>query len=155
MRVAVIAVGRLGRAPEAALAADYLARASAGGRALGFGQFELVEVEGKRSASDAEAPALLTKLEPGDRVVACDERGRAYGSRDFAARLAGWRDQGVRRTVFLIGGADGLADEVRERADELLAFGVQTWPHALARVMLAEQLYRSTTILGRSPYHRD
>lgn len=137
------------------MAADYLSRAAAGGRALGFGAFDLVEVEGKRAVADLEGPALLAKLEPADRVIACDEGGRAWSSRDFAARLAAWRDGGVRRAAFLIGGADGLGPEVRARADETLAFGVQTWPHALARVLLAEQLYRATTILAGSPYHRD
>ncbi len=155
MRVAVVAVGRLGRAPETALATDYLARAAAGGRALGFGAFDLIEVDGKRASPEFEGPALLARLEPADRVIACDERGRAWPSRDFAARLGAWRDRGVRRAAFLIGGADGLSAEVSARADETLAFGVQTWPHALVRVLLAEQLYRATTILAGSPYHRD
>jgi 23S rRNA (pseudouridine1915-N3)-methyltransferase len=88
-------------------------------------------------------------------VIACDEHGKAHPSRAFAGRIAKLRDDGVRRLVFVIGGADGLAPEVLSRTNETLAFGVQTWPHALARAMLAEQVYRAVTILSGSPYHRD
>ncbi|MEO6379638.1 MAG: 23S rRNA (pseudouridine(1915)-N(3))-methyltransferase RlmH, partial [Caulobacteraceae bacterium] len=70
-------------------------------------------------------------------------------------RIAGWRDGGERRLVFVIGGADGLSEAVLGVARDRLAFGPQTWPHALARLMLAEQVYRAVTILGGSPYHRD
>jgi 23S rRNA (pseudouridine1915-N3)-methyltransferase len=88
------------------------------------------------------------------RLIACDERGRAWPSQDFAAKLGRLRDGGERRLVFTIGGADGLSSPVREAASELLAFGPQTWPHALVRVLLAEQLYRAAAILAGTPYHR-
>ena len=88
-------------------------------------------------------------------LVACDERGRAHASRGFAQKLAGWRDAGERRVAFLVGGADGLDPALTARSREALALGPQTWPHALARVMLAEQVYRAVTILAGSPYHRD
>ena len=91
----------------------------------------------------------------GLHVIACDEHGKAHPSRAFAARIGRLRDDGVRRVALVIGGADGLAPEVLARADETLAFGVQTWPHALVRTMLAEQVYRAVTILAGSPYHRD
>lgn len=155
MRITVAAVGRLGRAPEAALARDYLDRATATGRSLGLGPVELVEVEACRPGKAAEAAALLAALPPDAHRIALDERGRAMGSRDFARQLEALRDSGVRRAAFLIGGADGLDPEVREGAAGLLAFGPQTWPHALVRVMLAEQLYRAVTILAGGPYHRD
>jgi 23S rRNA (pseudouridine1915-N3)-methyltransferase len=115
---------------------------------------ELVELESKKPGKAAEGELLLQHLEDAF-VIACDEHGKAHPSRVFAARLARLRDDGVRRLVFVIGGADGLAPEVLARADETLAFGVQTWPHALARAMLAEQVYRAVTILSGSPYHRD
>ncbi len=155
MRVLLLAVGRLGRTPETALATDWLQRAGATGRSLGLGPFGLVEIEAKRPGKTAEAEMILSKVDPDDRLVACDERGRSEPSRAFAARLAAWRDGGARRTVCVIGGADGLDEAVRARADALIGFGAQTWPHALARAMLAEQLYRATTILSGSPYHRD
>jgi 23S rRNA (pseudouridine1915-N3)-methyltransferase len=154
VRIDLIAVGRLGRSPEAALAVDYAARAAGSGRALGLGPVELIEVESRKPGKEAEALALADHLAPG-HVFACDEHGRALPSRAFAARIARLRDDGVRRLVFVIGGADGLAPAVLDRADERLAFGPQTWPHALVRVMLAEQVYRAVTILAGSPYHRD
>ena len=155
MRIALIAIGRLGRAPEAALARDYVQRAAAAGRSLGITGAEIVEVEARKAGKAAEAEALLAQLGPGDHLISCDEHGAARSSRDFAARLALLRDQGVRRLVYMIGGANGLGDACLSRADEKLAFGPQTWPHALARAMLAEQVYRAVTILGGSPYHRD
>jgi 23S rRNA (pseudouridine1915-N3)-methyltransferase len=155
MRVAVATVGRLGRAPEAQLALDWLKRASASGRALGLGPFEIVEVESRRPGKPAEAEALRATLQSGDFLIACDERGKAWASRAFSDRIAALRDSGERRLVFLIGGADGLDPALVGQARETIAFGPATWPHALARAMLAEQLYRSVTLLAGSPYHRD
>lgn len=133
---------------------DYAQRATAAGRALALGPVEIVEVEARKPGKAAEAEVLASHLE-GAHVIACDEHGKAWTSRAFAGRLATLRDDGVRRVVLVIGGADGLDASVLARADETLAFGVQTWPHALARAMLAEQVYRAATILGGSPYHRD
>ena len=155
MRIAIAAIGRLGRAPEAALAEDYARRATAAGRALGLGPIEIVEVESRKPGKPAEAEALLAALAPGDEVIACDEHGQVMASRAFAGEIGRLRDGGSRRLVFLVGGADGLGEAVLERASRKLAFGPQTWPHALARAMLAEQVYRAVTILAGSPYHRD
>jgi 23S rRNA (pseudouridine1915-N3)-methyltransferase len=154
VRLSLICVGRLGRAPEAALALDYARRANAAGRALGLAPVELVEVESRKPGVDAESEAILARF-AGGRLIACDEHGASFGSRAFAARLAALRDDGLRELAFAIGGPDGLGRAVREAADETLAFGPQTWPHALVRVMLAEQIYRAVTILAGAPYHRD
>jgi 23S rRNA (pseudouridine1915-N3)-methyltransferase len=154
LRIDIVAVGRLGRAPEADLVRDYAQRASATGRALGLGPVEIVEVEARKPGKAAEADALRPHL-AGAHVIACDEHGQARASRALAAELGRLRDQGVRRVVFLIGGADGLAPEIVAEASSTLAFGPQTWPHALARVMLSEQIYRAATILAGGPYHRD
>jgi len=132
----------------------YAERATAAGRALGLGPVEVIEVEGRKPGKGSEAEALSAHLAD-SRIIACDERGRARSSRDFAAEIGRLRDDGVRRLVFLIGGADGLDPALRTRAQDTLAFGPQTWPHALARVMLAEQVYRSVTLLAGGPYHRD
>jgi 23S rRNA (pseudouridine1915-N3)-methyltransferase len=155
LRIAVYAVGRLGRAPEAALALDYAARATAGGRALGLGPVEIVEVEARKPGKAAEGEALLGAIGADVHIIACDEHGAAFASRAFADRIAKLRDQGVRRLAFVVGGADGLSPEVLARADAKLAFGPQTWPHALARAMLSEQVYRAVTIMSGGPYHRD
>jgi len=86
--------------------------------------------------------------------VAMDERGKAMASPDFAAWVARQRDDGIRDCAFVIGGADGLAPDIRDRADLTLSFGPMVWPHMLARAMLAEQLYRAASILAGTPYHR-
>lgn len=155
MRILLAAVGRLGRSAENGLAADYVGRATAAGRSLGLGPVELVEVEPRKPGKAAEAEALLAAVGEGAWLVACDERGKAWPSRAFAGHLGRLRDQGERRLAFVIGGADGLDATIMEAARERLAFGPQTWPHALARVMLAEQVYRAVTILAGTPYHRD
>jgi 23S rRNA (pseudouridine1915-N3)-methyltransferase len=155
MRIAILAIGRLGRGPESGLVETYVQRASAAGRALGLGPVEVVEIDPRKPGKAAEAEALAERLAAGDHVIACDEHGKVRASRDFAARIGALRDGGVRRLVFLIGGADGLDPDLLSKAQEKLAFGPQTWPHALARVMLAEQVYRAVTILSGGPYHRD
>ena len=152
MRITLAAVGRLKRGPMADLYADYAGRSA--------WPVVLREVGVRRRLSGAElaiaeGEALLGCVPPGARIVALDERGRDLASHELAARLGSWRDQGVSDVAFLIGGADGLAPPVRERADLLLAFGRATWPHQLARVLLAEQLYRTQTILSGHPYHRE
>ncbi len=88
-------------------------------------------------------------------MVALDERGQMLTSPDLARQLAQWRDEGRQDAAFVIGGADGLAPALRDRADLLLSFGRMVWPHMLVRVMLAEQLYRAATILSGGPYHRE
>jgi 23S rRNA (pseudouridine1915-N3)-methyltransferase len=155
VRLAIVALGRLSRGPETELVKDYVARAHAAGRALGFGAVEVIEVESRKPGRAAEGEALLAALAGFDHICACDEHGAPAASRAFADRLASLRDRGLRRSAFVIGGADGLAPAVLARAQELMSFGPQTWPHALARAMLAEQLYRAVSILAGSPYHRD
>ena len=137
------------------LAKDYAERATAAGRTLGLGPIHILEVESKKPGKEAEAEAILAALPEGAYLIACDEHGTAHASRAFADRIARLRDGGERRLVLVVGGADGLSPRVLDAARETLAFGAQTWPHALVRAMLAEQLYRAVTILGGSPYHRD
>ncbi len=154
MKITLLCVGRLGGMAEARLALDWAARATASGRAHGLGPVEIVEVEARKPGKGAEAEVLLAKLDT-DHLIACDEHGQARSSRDFAAWLGRLRDDGVRRLTFVIGGADGLDSRVLEAAAGRLAFGPQTWPHALVRAMLAEQVYRAATLMAGSPYHRD
>ena len=154
MKITILTVGKLGRMVEAQLAVDYASRATASGRALALGPVEIVEVEARKPGKAAEAEVLRPHLE-GAYVIACDEHGKVRPSRAFAEHLGRLRDDGHRRIVFLIGGADGLDPSILSTAHEMLAFGPQTWPHALARAMLAEQVYRAVTILAGSPYHRD
>jgi 23S rRNA (pseudouridine1915-N3)-methyltransferase len=159
LKIAIVAIGRLARGPETDLVKTYAERASAAGRSLGLGPVEVIEVESRKPGKAAEAEALrphLADASQGEKwVIACDEHGQARSSRAFAEEIALLRDRGVRRLVFLIGGADGLDPTLLAAANGKLAFGPQTWPHALARAMLAEQVYRAVTILAGSPYHRD
>jgi 23S rRNA (pseudouridine1915-N3)-methyltransferase len=154
LRIAIVAVGRLARSPETELVKLYLERATNAGRALGLGPVEVVEVEARKPGKAAEAEAIRPHLADA-HVIACDERGEARPSRRFAEEIGRLRDDGVRRLAFVIGGADGLDPALVTDAQGRLAFGPQTWPHALARAMLAEQLYRAVSILGGSPFHRD
>lgn len=154
MRIAIVAIGRLARSPEVELVKLYVERATASGRNLGLGPVEVIEVEARKPGKAAEAEALRPHLSD-SHIIACDERGQARPSRAFAEEIAALRDRGVRRLVFLIGGADGLDPQLVAEAGGKLAFGPQTWPHALARAMLAEQIYRAVSILAGSPYHRD
>ncbi|MFZ2031999.1 MAG: 23S rRNA (pseudouridine(1915)-N(3))-methyltransferase RlmH [Vitreimonas sp.] len=156
MKILVAAVGRLRDGHEAALTADYLQRAAAAGRQLGFKSVELVEVEAKPNGDQrAEAGALFRATPDDSRKILLDERGAEWASRQLAEKLARWRDDGIACTTFWIGGADGVSQSVKDNADEKLAFGRQTWPHRLVRVMISEQIYRAVTILSGNPYHRD
>jgi 23S rRNA (pseudouridine1915-N3)-methyltransferase len=154
LKLTILAVGRLARSPEVDLVKLYVDRPTAAGRSLSLGPVEVIEVEARKPGKAAEAEVLRPHLSDA-HVIACDERGTARSSRDFAAEIARLRDQGVRRLVFMIGGADGLDPALVAQANGKLAFGPQTWPHALARAMLAEQVYRAVTILAGGPYHRD
>jgi 23S rRNA (pseudouridine1915-N3)-methyltransferase len=134
----IVARGKIGRSAEAELVERYLKRIRWDTKVT-----ELPE-------SGGSIPVPLTPV----RTVALDERGKDLSSQQFAATLERWRDDGVREVQFLIGAADGHDGAVRKRADLLLAYGAATWPHMMARAMLAEQLYRATAILAGHPYHR-
>lgn len=155
MKITIAAVGRLRKGPESALIADYLDRFAKTGRGLGLPPAQIVEIEDKRGGGMAAQAELLGRVIPdGAALIVLDERGEQPTSPDFAARLAGWRDQ-ARDLCFLIGGADGLDPGLRDRADWQISFSRMVWPHMLARVMLTEQLYRAATILAGGPYHRE
>ena len=139
MLLHIVARGKLGRSPEAELVDRYLKRVTWPTKVT-----ELPDRGGK-------VPEL-----PGNSVlVALDERGTALSSVDLAKKLENWRDGGKREARFLIGAADGHSDEQRNSANLLLSFGPATWPHLLVRAMLAEQLFRATSILANHPYHRE
>ena len=139
MLLHIVARGKIGRSPEAELVERYLKRIA--------WPTKLTELPDK----GGKVPPL-----PGDSVViALDERGQSMSSIDLAKRLETWRDAGKREARFLIGAADGHENEQRRSADVLLSFGAATWPHLLVRAMLAEQLFRATSILANHPYHRE
>jgi len=135
----IVARGKIGRSPEAELVERYLKRISWPTKVT-----ELPDRGGK-----APEPAI------GAVSVVLDERGKTLSSTELAKRLENWRDGGKREVRFLIGAADGHDEGQRQSADLLLSFGAATWPHMLARAMLAEQLFRATSILANHPYHRE
>jgi len=151
MRLTVLAVGRAKAGPEREIWDDYVKRLP--------WPVALKEVEAKGNLGAAERMAkegalLLDAVPKGATVVVLDGRGQVLSSAGFAGRLGKWRDDGVKELALLIGGADGHGPEVLARAGFLLSLGAMTWPHQLARVMLAEQLYRAHSILSGHPYHR-
>ena len=154
MKIRIAVVGRLKAGPEKTLIDDYLTRFDRTGRAFGLGPAEIIEVEAKKGGMAAEAALLDKTISGAGRLIILDERGKVMTSPDFADRLAGFRDDGVGDLAIVIGGADGTDPALRARADLAVSFGKMVWPHMLARVMLAEQLYRATTILAGGPYHR-
>jgi 23S rRNA (pseudouridine1915-N3)-methyltransferase len=135
----IVARGKIGRSPEAELVERYLKRIA--------WPTKVTELPDKGGAGPAIPPAAVT--------VVLDERGQSLSSVELAKKLEAWRDSGKREARFLIGAADGHEDDQRGSADLLLSFGSATWPHLLARAMLAEQLFRATSILANHPYHRE
>lgn len=152
MRIRILLIGRTERGPVADGMEDYLNRCAR------MAQVEPVVLAEERAGQPehrqrAEGERILAALKPGERLVALDERGELLTSPGFAARLGAWRDTGVRQAAFAIGGAYGLHEAVRARANLVLSLSPMTFPHQLVRVLFAEQLYRALTILHRLPYH--
>ena len=139
MLLHIVARGRIGRGPEAELVERYLKRI-----AWPVKVSELSESGGKAPVLAANSVTILL-----------DEKGEQFGSLELARRLERWRDDGMREARFLIGGADGFSAAERDGADLLLGLGKATWPHLLVRAMIAEQLFRATSILANHPYHRE
>lgn len=139
MRLHIIARGKIGRSPEAELVDRYLKRIS--------WPTKITELPDRGGAPPV--------AERNSRTIIFDEKGEQLTSSQIAELLGRWRDDGVSETRFCLGAADGFDDADRATADKLIAFGKATWPHMMARAMLAEQLYRATSILANHPYHRE
>jgi 23S rRNA (pseudouridine1915-N3)-methyltransferase len=159
MRIVIAAVGRLKQGAESELSERYRKRAAQTGRNLGLRDVEIIEIRESRAEDPGkrmleESIALANIIPQGAAVVLLDSRGENLDSASLASQLAGWRGNDRPAVVFVIGGADGLASTLRQKATLRLAFGASTWPHQLVRIMLLEQLYRATTILTGHPYHR-
>ncbi len=151
MRITLAAVGRAKAGPARDLYELYAARLS--------WRLTLKEIDERRALAPealkaSEGERLLAAVPKGARLIAMDEAGRNLTSAAFAELLGRWRDAGVQDLAIAIGGAEGLADTVRGRADLVLALGAMTWPHLLVRALVVEQLYRAQTILSGHPYHR-
>ena len=139
MLLHIVARGKIGRSPEAELTERYLKRI--------VWPTKVTELPDRGGTSPEPAANGVT--------IVLDERGKPLSSMEFAKKLEGWRDTGRREARFVIGAADGHDEAIRDKADLLLSFGPATWPHMLVRAMLAEQLFRATSILANHPYHRE
>jgi 23S rRNA (pseudouridine1915-N3)-methyltransferase len=150
-RIEILAVGKLKKGPFHELQQDYAGRLN--------WPVTIHEIESRvtdpRRQQDEENQAILDRLDNRSFVIALDERGDGLRSLDFSQTLQKLRDNGEDRLSFLIGGAGGFTDAVRNRANILLSFGQQTWPHMMVRVMLLEQVYRAQQIMSGHPYHRE
>jgi 23S rRNA (pseudouridine1915-N3)-methyltransferase len=159
MRLLVAAVGRLKQGPEREIAERYRTRAIKAGRAAGITDVEIVEVAESRAREaerrKVEESIALAQLIP-DRAVAVllDQRGDNLSTEELTASLREWRAEARPAAVFLIGGPDGVAPGIEEKAQMRISFGAATWPHQLVRVMLLEQIYRAMTVMAGHPYHR-
>jgi len=134
----IVARGKIGRSPEAELVERYLKR-----------------ISWPTKLTELSERAALPPAPPSSVTVLLDEKGKALSSMELAKTLEQWRDRGTREARFVIGAADGHSAEERAGADLLISFGPATWPHLLVRPMLAEQLFRATSILANHPYHRE
>lgn len=159
MRLLIVAVGRLKAGPERELCERYVERARQLGRNMGLTGPDIVEIpeSAARRPVDRmaeEAAAIVAAVPEEAAVLALDPNGVAFSSEQIAGDIASLRDRRARSFAFIIGGADGLGEAVRERADRQLSFGRATFPHQIVRVLVAEQLYRAATILAGHPYHK-
>ena len=139
MLLHIVARGKIGRSPEAELVERYMKRIAWPTR--------VTELPDRGGA--------VPQLPPNSVTIVLDERGKPLASSELAAKLEAWRDDGKREARFVIGAHDGHDEAQRRDADLLLSFGAATWPHLLVRAMLAEQLFRATSILANHPYHRE
>ena len=159
MRLTLIGVGRLKSGPERELFDRYFKRLGDLARSQGFSGVELREIDEGRARRPEdrraeEACAILAAVPKGAWLTLLDERGAALGSAQWAAEIAKAREAAAPAYAVAIGGPDGFDPALRAAAGAIIAFGAMTWPHQLARVMAAEQLYRALSILGGRPYHR-
>lgn len=159
MRLWIYAIGHMRGTPEGTLCDEFLDRAKKLGRNMGFSAVTLEELAVSKQRNvqarmKEEAERLATRLPEGAHIVLLDARGKGMTSEDFAEMLGSLREVGTKDLAFVVGGPDGLSPLPGKKAGRSLAFGHQTWPHLLARVLLSEQLYRAFTILAGHPYHR-
>ncbi len=145
LSISIIAPGRMKRHVLEPAFEDYAKRIK--------WSIEIIEIEAKNTADEHQK--IDDKIDPKAALIILDERGKSLPSRDFASKIENFQNQGISKIQFILGGANGLNDSIRQKAKLLLSFGAQTWPHILCRLMLVEQIYRAEQILAGHPYHRD
>ncbi|ACS50540.1 hypothetical protein Bgr_01700 [Bartonella grahamii as4aup] len=159
MQISIFAVGRMKSGAEQKLVQHYLDRFSKISGVVGFHLKKLQEIPESRAQTacqrmEEEGRRLIEFLPEKCRLIVLDERGESISSTSFSEKLRCYRDEGIRDVVIALGGPDGHNEQIRKHADFLLSFGLMTWTHQIARILLTEQLYRAVTIENNHPYHR-
>ncbi|MBL1431565.1 MAG: 23S rRNA (pseudouridine(1915)-N(3))-methyltransferase RlmH [Robiginitomaculum sp.] len=155
MKLGLVVCGKLKSGPTSELVNDYLFRAKRLGRNLGISDVSCREITLRAAATKQQASEQALRAIPAAaKKVILDETGKNLSSAQFAKQLNSWREQGIPEITLLVGPADGWDEKARHSADLVLSFGKMTWPHKLAQVMAAEQIYRALSLLSGSPYHR-
>ena len=153
MHILLISIGKLKSGPEKDMVDDYMSRFNKAGPGIGLRSLKLMDLA-SGGGLQAEGERLLDALPSGAKVMRLDEHGPQWSSVKFSRQIGKWRDDGLGQLCFLIGGAEGYSDAVRDACPDTLAFGPQTWPHRLVKVMLTEQLYRAVSLQAGLPYHK-
>ncbi len=155
MKISIIAVGKIGNSIEAELVNRYINRFNKLNKLIGLNLLQIIEVDEKKYRTKSQqAKKILEIIKSGSNVVIFDQKGKSVSSENFTRYLTNHRDSGIKIQVFIIGGAFGLSSSLYEKADEIFSLGKMIWPHALARVMITEQIYRSASIILGNPYHK-
>ena len=156
MKIILRAGGVIRSGPEREIIDDYLQRAQGLARGTGFLNVEEQQIDLRSAKTRAEeTKTLLGDMPAGAKLVILDEHGKTPTSRQISKQFADWRDDSISQLILVIGGADGFEPSAIPNSTTRWAFGPQTWPHKMVRIMAAEQIYRALSILARTPYHRD
>jgi len=154
MKITIISIGKFENSPHKAVFETYLKRMK--------WKIELKELDLKNSQNlsvgkikEGEGELILKALKPSSKLIALDENGKQFSSRNFAKLISDFAVAGDSDLTFVIGGSDGLSEAVLKKASLKISFGLATFPHLMVRAILLEQLYRASTIIDGHPYHRD
>ena len=156
MKISIIAVGRISNSLEAELANRYINRFNKLNKFIGLSLLQIIEVDDKKyKTKKQQAKKILEITKAETNIVIFDQKGKSVSSENFTKYLTNNRDSGVKKLVFIIGGAFGLCRSLYKESNEILSLGKMIWPHLLVRVMVTEQIYRSALIILGSPYHKN
>ena len=155
MYLSIIAVGKIGNSFEKELVNRYTNRFNKVSKILGFSSLQIIEVDDKKyKTKSQQAKKILDIIKVNSNIVIFDQRGNNKSSEDFTKFLLNQRDKGVKNQFFVLGGAFGLCSSLFKETSDIFSLGKMVWPHLLARVMVAEQIYRSSSIMLGNPYHK-
>ena len=156
MQISIIAVGKIGNSSESELVNRYSNRFNKINKLIGLNLLQIIEVDEKKYRTRTQqVEKILNIVKAGSNVVIFDQKGKSVSSEYFTKYLINQRDRGVKKQVFIIGGAFGFCSSIYKEADDIFSLGEMIWPHALARVMITEQIYRSASIILGNPYHKN